>query len=166
VRILLILLSEEATVDGGLLTLGGFASAYYVFRDASIDLILASRSGGYLFLNNSGIGTPEEIAAARRFQADTPARDELRDTICLDDVHVEDLDGAMCLGPTAGGTASLLSDRAIFLISNLLTLGKPVAATPANIASAVGSGPLIAGDPADSPLHVANALVGALNNAT
>ena len=165
-RVLLILLSEEAADDGGLLALGSFAAAYYAFRDASIDLVLSSRLGGYLFLNNSDTGTPEDIGAVRRLQADTSARDELRDTICIDDVHAEDFDGAMCLGPVAGDIAPRLPDRVCVLVSSLLTLGKPVAVVPADLAPSIGSGPLIVGTDADSPLHVANVLRGALNDAT
>jgi len=162
VRILLIVLSEETAVEGDLPSLGSFATAYYVFRDASIDLILASRLGGYLFLNNSGMDTPEDFNAARRFQADRSARDELADTICFDDVHAEDFDGAMCLGPPASDTKFQLPDRVVCLISSLLAVGKPVAVMPANLASPTGSGLLITGEYANSPLHTANALIGAL----
>lgn len=133
-RVLLMLISEEVAVDGELLSLGSFAAVYYVFRDASIELILASRLGGYLFLNNSEVATPNDVNATRRFQADMSVRDELRDTICFEDVHPEDFDGAMCLGPTAGHDALRLPDRALFLISSLLKLGKPVAVVPANFA--------------------------------
>ena len=161
-RILLIVLSEETAVEGDLPSLGSFATAYYVFRDASIDLILASRLGGYLFLNNSGMDNPEDINAARRFQADRSARDELTDTICFDDVHAEDFDGAMCLGPPASDTKSQLPDRALCLIASLLALGKPVAVIPSALASSTGPGLLITGEHADSPLYAANTLIGAL----
>jgi hypothetical protein len=175
VRVLLILLSEEAAVDGGLLPLGSFAAAYYVFRDASIDLILASRLGGYLFLDNSDKGCPEELMAARRLHADRPARDEVTDTICFDDVHVEDFDGAMCLGPPACDTAFQPPERALCLISELLTLGKPLAVMPRHLApsidapstdaSSIGGGLSATVCRADSPVQAANTLIRALKAA-
>jgi hypothetical protein len=180
VRVLLILLSEEAAVDGGLLPLGSFAAAYYVFRDASIDLILASRLGGYLFLDNSDKGCPEELMAARRLHADRPARDEVTDTICFDDVHVEDFDGAMCLGPPACDTAFQPPERALCLISELLTLGKPLAVMPRHLAPSIDDpsiddpstdAPSTDGGPsttvcrADSPVQAANTLIRALKAA-
>jgi hypothetical protein len=165
VRILLMVLSEGASPEGDLVLAGSFATAYYAFRDASIELVLASPSGGYLYLDNSSTSSPDDLAAARRFQADRLARDELADTICLDDVHAEDFDGAMCLGPATSDTPAQLPDRASYLISGFVALGRPVVAIPAIRVSFKGSDLLIASDHLNLPSLAAKALIDLLNGA-
>jgi hypothetical protein len=146
--------------------LASFASAYYVFRDASIDLVLATRMGGYLFLDHSATNAPAVEVSIRRFQSDRSARDDLADTICFDDAHAEDFDAAMCIGATGDDTAPRLPDRVLFLMSSLLAFGKPVAVIPQILAPGTGNGLLITGDSSNAPLLAANALIGALKVGT
>jgi hypothetical protein len=165
-RVLLVILSEDSAIEGHLLPLASFASAYYVFRDASIDLVLASRMGGYLFLDHSAPNASAVEASIRRFQSDRAARDDLADTICFDDAHAEDFDAAMCIGTPGDDTAPGLPDRVLFLMSSLLAFGKPVAVIPQILAPRTGNGLLITGDSANAPLLAANALIGALKVVT
>jgi hypothetical protein len=170
VRVLLIVVSEDHADEGCLLPLACLASAYYALQDASIEVVLASRTGGYLFLDQSSAAAPDDVGALQRFQADRSAREDLADTIRFDDVDAEDFDGAMCLGPPADDPAQPLPTQPLpehvcLLVSSLLAFGKPVVVIPEYFAPAAGNGLLITGNRPDSPRHAAAALIGVLNAA-
>jgi hypothetical protein len=165
-RVLLVVLSREADDSRGSLPFASFADAYYVFRDASVDLVLASRVGGYVFLDRSDADAPDVPASVLRFLADRSARDDVADTICCDDAHHEDFDGAMCIAASDGNAPTALPEHVRLLLSNLLSLGKPVVVIPEALAPRAGNGLLITGNTAAAPLLAANALVGALHAAT
>lgn len=167
-RVLLIVVSEDNADEGGSPPLGSFASAYYALQDASIEVVLASQTGGYLFLDQSSTAAPDDVGALQRFQADRSAREDLADTIRFEDVDAEDFDGAICLGPPEGGAdpqlpAPKLPGRVCLLVASLLDFGKPVVVIPECLAPATGNGLMITGNRPDSPRHAANALIGVLN---
>ena len=78
------------------------------------------------------------------------ARDDLTDTLLLDQIWPEDFDALLCLG-TPGPAGDL--------VATFRQGGKPVAVIPENRAD--GS-PTITADGADAPLQAARALIGAL----
>jgi hypothetical protein len=162
-RVLLIVLSDDTSVGARGVPLDSFACAYYVLRDAPADVVLASESGGYLFLD---VATTEGVNGAdalRRFRVDRFAREDLADTLCFDDIDVRDFDGGMCIGPTRDASSSTLSVSRTELILGLLSSGKPVVIVPEQLApTTAGSGLLITGNLARSPIIAAHALIGAL----
>jgi hypothetical protein len=135
-----------------------------VLRDAPAELVLASQSGGYVFLDATD--TQESVYAAhavQRFKADRSAREDLADTLCFAEIDAGDFDGAMCIGQASYGSSPGLHDSCSGLISTLLASGKPVVVIPEGLAPASASnGLLIAGNRARSPIIAAHALIGAL----
>ncbi len=164
-RVLLIILSEEDAHDGKALPLGIFAGIYYAFRDSSVELVLASRQGGYLFLDLQADSASGDDGVSQRFRDDRAARDEISDTVCYDLVHAEDFDAAMCLAPLEDDVARPLPERAQLLVNSLLLLGKPVAVFPETLAPASGNGLLITGGNARVSVDAANALLGIIRSA-
>lgn len=130
-RILMILFPEAAPARkeaAPAATLEGAASPYYVFRDAGIEVVLASSEGGPTRLDE--VGLPNSAPEVSRLKQDRSALDAFADTLRLEQTYIEDFDGAYCvgrpdnLGPTSeakhGGT----------VLAEFLAAGKPVAMTP------------------------------------
>jgi hypothetical protein len=141
-----------------------FIEPFYVFRDAGIEVVIASPEGGFPAVDfpQDGQGNPE---AVRRFSSDRAAREALTDTIRLDQAFAEDFDAAFCIGHP--GAIWRDPNSAGALIAALLKSSKPVAVIPSNFdltPRGVGSGLLIVGDLATTPVLVALALLGALGD--
>jgi putative intracellular protease/amidase len=166
-RILMILIPESDIPDGKgdpAVRLERAAGPYYVFRDAEVEVVLASSGGGsprMVFAEDSATSSEP----VHRFRQDRIAADEFSDTIGLEQVYTEDFDGAFCIGlpgsiwqPEHKNTAGALSAR-------LLDAGKPVAVMPSGVDLApkgTSDGLLIVGDGSKSPIPVAQALLGAI----
>jgi putative intracellular protease/amidase len=158
-RIALLLFPDQ---DGGFeLDIRRLVAVYYFFKDLGIDLVLASPSGGSPV--SSVIATNETDAQLRRFHTDATARDELSDTICFDQIVVEDFKAAYCLGVSA----SIWQGRdAEMTIASFLSAGLPVAINPGMkidlVPHGAGAGLLIVADDHAPSLPAAYALVGAI----
>jgi hypothetical protein len=164
-RLLLIVLSGETSVEIGGLSLASFVGAYYTLRDAPADVVIASQRGGYPFLDTAAGEGTEAAAALQRYRTDRSAREDVADTLCLDDIHAPDFDGAMCLGQADGQVPSGLPNSCGLLISSLLASGKAVVIVPERLAPASASnGLLITGNRSRSPILGAHALIGALRS--
>jgi putative intracellular protease/amidase len=166
-RILMILIPEnEASAAKGdpAVRLERAAGPYYVFRDADVEVVLASPGGGSPLMEFAG----DSIASTelmQRFRQDRMAIDEFTDTISLDQVYTDDFDAAFCVG--LPGSIWRPEDRhsAGALISRLLDVGKPVAVIPSGVdltPKGTGDGLLIVGDSSKSSVPVAQALLGVI----
>jgi hypothetical protein len=156
-RVLIVLSTDADSQARGVLEFDGLIEAYYLFRDAGADVVVATMGGG-----SAGESRATGAASAtQRFKSDRSARDALNDLVDLASVCAEDFDGGLCLGPQSHNG----NDGANVLIAKLLAAAKPVAVIPPVDASApakVGNGVLIVGNSREAPRLAANALLGVM----
>jgi len=130
-KILMILTSHDQLGETGNKTgfwLEEFASPYYVFKDASADITLASPDGGQPPLDPKSDEPDFQTDATRRFKEDQDAQAALANTVKLADVSAEDFDAVFYPGGH-GPLWDLAEDRSsIALIESMYAAGKPVAA--------------------------------------
>ena len=130
-RILMVLTSHDQLGETGNKTgfwLEEFASPYYVFKDASADITLASPDGGQPPLDPKSDEPDFQTDATRRFKEDQDAQTALANTVKLADVSAEDFDAVFYPGGH-GPLWDLAEDRSsIALIESMYAAGKPVAA--------------------------------------
>jgi putative intracellular protease/amidase len=166
-RILMILIPENnasAAKSDSAVRLERAVGPYYVFRDADVEVVLASPDAGSPLMELAG-DSNASTEAMQRFRQDRMAVDEFSDTISLDQVYTDDFDAAFCVGLPGSIWRSEHKSTAGALISRLLDAGKPVAVMPSGVDLApkgAGDGLLIVGDGSRSPIPVAQALMGAL----
>ena len=130
-KILMVLTSHDQLGNTGKKTgfwLEEFAAPYYVFKDAGVQITLASPKGGQPPIDPKSDDPGAQTDATRRFQADTEARRELASTRTLDQVDVGDFDAVFYPGGH-GPLWDLAEDkRSIALIEAFDRAGKPVGA--------------------------------------
>ena len=100
-RILMVLTSHDQLGDTGHKTgfwLEEFASPYYVFKDASADITLASPDGGQPPLDPKSDEPDFQTDATSRFKEDQDAQSALANTVKLADVSAEDYDAVFYPG--------------------------------------------------------------------
>jgi putative intracellular protease/amidase len=160
-RILFLMFPGDTETN--MLRVGLLAPAYYLFKDLPADVVLASPSGGSPMASTSQQETEGEDV--QRFLDDRTAREELSDTLMVDQVVIDDFDAAYCLGLVGAIWKQPGSGR---VVSQFLEAGKPVAI----IAGAgveisprgADNGLLIIGESKASPLLAARALIELLLN--
>src|SRR3974390_986261 len=94
-KILMVLTSHDKLGDTGRKTgfwLEEFAAPYFVFRDAGVDLTLASPKGGQPPVDPKSDLPENQTAAMARFRRATRAQKDLQNTVKLADVKAEDFD--------------------------------------------------------------------------
>jgi hypothetical protein len=165
-EVVIIILGDERPGGEGdsTVTLETLVSAYYVFRDADAEVVLASPTGGYPRLALARHDRDESAQVTRRFREDQAARDQLTDPLSLAQVCATDFDAAFCIG-RPGPLWHPSAESAARLISQFLVSGKPVAIIAKEVESAphgAGDGLLITGDSAGSRLLPAHALLAAM----
>ena len=127
-KILLVLTSHDTLGDSGEKTgfwLEEFAAPYYVFKDASALITIASPKGGQPPLDPRSDTEASQTEATRRFKADPAAQAALSRTVPLADVVAADFDALFYPGghgPLWDLAENLLS---ISLIETMLGEGKP-----------------------------------------
>jgi len=130
-KILMVLTSHEKLGNTGAKTgfwLEEFAAPYYVFKDAKVDVTLASPLGGQPPLDPKSDDAASETESTRRFKADADARAALSKTLKLSKVSAKDFDALFYPGGH-GPLWDLAEDvTSIALIEAMLAAGKPVAA--------------------------------------
>lgn len=165
-RILMILVSEPQASTPPVVRIERFAAPYYLFRDAGMEVVLASPDGGDLPLPR--VADQHRLTPLlRRLLHDTALRDALADTLATVDVVADDFDGAFCLGVTGRPWRPGASDAAAALIGRLLQVGKAVAVMPLRLDLApagLANGLLVGGDTTASALPVARSLLAALRS--
>ncbi|WP_268800433.1 type 1 glutamine amidotransferase domain-containing protein [Pseudomonas huanghezhanensis] len=130
-KILMVLTSHDALGNTGKKTgfwLEEFAAPYYVFKDAGVEIVLASPKGGQPPLDPKSSEADAQTDATRRFDADSSAKAQLASTLLLKDAARGDYDAVFYPGGH-GPLWDLAEDAdSIALIESTLSAGKPVAA--------------------------------------
>ncbi|MBR0646921.1 type 1 glutamine amidotransferase domain-containing protein [Plastoroseomonas hellenica] len=105
-----------------------FAAPYYVFRDAGVELTLASVKGGQPPIDPKSDLPENQTAAMARFKKDPTAQKDLAGTAVLKGMRSEDFDAVFY--PGGHGPMWDLVDNAdsIALIESFYDAGKPVTA--------------------------------------
>ena len=165
-RILIILNTDADQQAGAVHEYAGLIEAYYLFSDASADVVLAAPGGGSAS-EPTGTSSARDGAAAirllRRFNTDRQAREVMNDLVDLADVCADDFDAALCLGPQGFHGSFGVKDHARVLIDQLLAAAKPVAvisSAPTYAPAEAGNGLLMIGSSNEAPRLAANALLG------
>lgn len=163
-RILMILANEPQASTPPVIRIERFVAPYYLFKDAGMDVVLASLEGGDLPLPRAA-DQRWHAPLLHRMRDDAALRDALADTLVMAEVVADDFDGAFCLGVTGRPWRSEAQSCAVAMIGSLLRGGKAVAVVPMRLDLApvgLASGVLVGGDTTAAALPVARALIAAL----
>ncbi len=129
-KVLIVLTSHDQLGNTGQKTgfwLEELAAPYYVFKDAGVDLVLASPLGGQPPLDPKSNEPDFQTDATHRFEADLEANAALSNTIALNSANLSDYDAVFYPGGH-GPLWDLAEDKnSINLINSALAHNKPVA---------------------------------------
>jgi putative intracellular protease/amidase len=130
-KILMVLTSHDQLGNTGRKTgfwLEEFAAPYFVFRDAGVELTLASPKGGQPPIDPKSDSPEGQTEAMLRFKQDAEAQKQLSETVKLRYLKSEDFDSIFYVGGH-GPMWDLTEDLdSIALIESFYDSGKPVAA--------------------------------------
>jgi putative intracellular protease/amidase len=129
-KILMVITSHDQLGNTGRKTgfwLEEFAAPYFVFRDAGVELTLASPKGGQPPIDPKSDEPGNQTPAMTRFKQDKRAQQELSQTVKLADVKAEDYDTVFYPGGH-GPMWDLAEDpKSIALLEAFYNAGKPIA---------------------------------------
>ncbi len=129
-KILMVLTSHDVLGHTGRKTgfwLEEFAAPYFVFKDAGVDVTLASPKGGQPPIDPKSDLAENQTPAMARFKKDAAAQKALANTVRLVDVKAEDYDTVFYPGGH-GPMWDLAEDPAsIALLESFYNSGKPIA---------------------------------------
>ena len=128
-KILIVLTSHDQLGNTGKKTgfwLEEFTAPYYAFKDAGIDLVLASPAGGQPPLDPKSDDPASQTETTRRFRADPAAQQALANTVRLDSVRAADFDAVFYPGGHGPLWDLAESATSIALIEAFDRAGKPV----------------------------------------
>jgi putative intracellular protease/amidase len=130
-KIAIVLTSHDKLGDTGKKTgfwLEEFAGPYYVFKDAGVDITLASPRGGQPPLDPKSDEPDAQTDSTQRFRNDPQAQVALANTVKLAEISPDDYDAVFYPGGH-GPLWDLAEDAdSIALIEAMYAAGKPVAA--------------------------------------
>jgi len=129
-KILMVLTSHDQLGNTGRKTgfwLEEFAAPYFVFRDAGVDLTLASPKGGQPPVDPKSDLPENQTPAMARFKKDATAQKELSQTVNLTDVKAEDFDTVFYVGGHGPPWDLAESPVSIALLESFYNSGKPIA---------------------------------------
>jgi len=130
-KILMVLTSHDKLGDTGNKTgfwVEEFAAPYYVFKDAGLDITLASPLGGQPPIDPSSEMDDFVTEATKRFEEDAETKQQLANTVALSSVNEADYDAIFYPGGH-GPLWDLATDaKSIKLIEDFLAANKPVGA--------------------------------------
>ena len=129
-KILMVLTSHDQLGNTGRKTgfwLEEFAAPYFVFRDAGVDLTLASPKGGQPPLDPKSDLPENQTPAMTRFKKDEAAQKALANTVKLADVKAEDFDTVFYPGGHGPMWDLAESPTSIALLEAFYNSGKPIA---------------------------------------
>jgi len=130
VKILMVLTSHDQLGNTGRKTgfwLEEFAAPYFVFKDAGVDVTLASPKGGQPPIDPKSDLPENQTPAMARFKKDAAAQRALANTVKLADVKAEDYDTVFYPGGH-GPMWDLAEDPvSIKLLESFYNSGKPIA---------------------------------------
>ena len=130
-KIVMVLTSHDQLGNTGRKTgfwLEEFAAPYFVFRDAGVQLTLASPKGGQPPIDPKSDLPENQTDAMARFKQDPAAQRALSQTIKLADVKAEDYDSIFYVGGHGPMWDLVDNPVSIALIEAFYNSGKPVAA--------------------------------------
>ena len=129
-KVLMVLTSHDTLGNTGRKTgfwLEELAAPYYTFKDAGVEIVLASPAGGQPPLDPKSNEPSFQTDLTRRFEADPAATAQLAATVRLDSVNQADFDTVFYPGGH-GPLWDLAEDRhSIALIEAFIAANKPVA---------------------------------------
>ena len=129
-KVLLVLTSHDRLGDTGRKTgfwLEELAAPYYTFKDAGVEIVLASPAGGQPPLDPKSNEPSVQTDLTRRFEADPAATAQLAATVRLDSINQADFDTVFYPGGH-GPLWDLAEDQhSIALIEAFIAADKPVA---------------------------------------
>ena len=105
-----------------------FAAPYFVFRDAGVQLTLASPKGGQPPIDPKSDLPENQTPAMARFKQDAEAQKQLSQTVKLSEVKSEDYDSIFYVGGHGPMWDLVDNPDSIALIESFYNSGKPVAA--------------------------------------
>ncbi len=129
-KILMVLTSHDQLGNTGRKTgfwLEEFAAPYFVFRDAGIELTLASPRGGQPPVDPKSDLLENQTPAMARFKQDKAAQQALAQTVRLADMREEEFDTVFYVGGHGPMWDLAESTDSIALIESFYDSGKPVA---------------------------------------
>jgi putative intracellular protease/amidase len=129
-KIVMVLTSHDRLGNTGRKTgfwLEEFAAPYFVFRDAGVDLTLASPNGGQPPIDPKSDLPENQTAAMARFKRDEAAQQALAHTIPLADVRAADHDTVFYVGGHGPMWDLAESTVSIALLESFYDSGKPIA---------------------------------------
>jgi putative intracellular protease/amidase len=129
-KILMVLTSHDRLGDTGRKTgfwLEEFAAPYYVFRDADVQLTLASPKGGQPPIDPKSDVPENQTPAMARFKEDKAAREALAHTEKLADMKAEDFDTIFYVGGHGPMWDLAESAVSVALLEAFYNSGKPIA---------------------------------------
>jgi putative intracellular protease/amidase len=130
-KILMVLTSHDRLGNTGRKTgfwLEEFAVPYFVFRDAGVELTLASPKGGQPPIDPKSDLPENQTPAMTRFKQDTAAQNQLSQTVRLSDMQSENFDTIFYVGGHGPMWDLVDNPDSIALIESFYNSGKPVAA--------------------------------------
>ena len=130
-KILMVLTSHDQLGNTGRKTgfwLEEFAAPYFVFRDADVQLTLASPKGGQPPIDPKSDLKENQTEAMARFKQDAVAQKELSRTVKLADMRSEDFDTIFYVGGHGPMWDLVDNPDSIALIESFYNSGKAVAA--------------------------------------
>jgi len=130
-KIVMVLTSHDQLGNTGRKTgfwLEEFAAPYFVFRDAGVQLTLASPKGGQPPIDPKSDLTENQTDAMTRFKQDPAAQRALSQTIKLADVKAEDYDSIFYVGGHGPMWDLVDNPLSIALMEAFYNSAKPVAA--------------------------------------
>ncbi len=129
-KILMVLTSHDRLGNTGRPTgfwLEEFAAPYFVFRDAGVELTLASPQGGQPPLDPKSDLPESQTPAMARFKKDAAAQEALANTVKLADIKAEDFDTVFYPGGHGPMWDLAESRTSIALLEAFYNSGKPIA---------------------------------------
>lgn len=130
-KILMVLTSHDQLGNTGRKTgfwLEEFAAPYFVFRDAGVELSLASPKGGQPPIDPKSDLPENQTPAMARFKQDETAKQALARTVKLADMQAMDFDSIFYSGGHGPMWDLVDNPDSIALIESFYNSGKPVAA--------------------------------------
>jgi putative intracellular protease/amidase len=129
-KVLMVLTSHDTLGNTGRKTgfwLEELAAPYYTFKDAGVEIVLASPAGGQPPLDPKSNEPSFQTDLTRRFEADAAATAQLANTVRLDSIDQADFDTVFYPGGH-GPLWDLAEDKnSIALIEAFIAANKPVA---------------------------------------
>jgi putative intracellular protease/amidase len=129
-KILMVLTSHDQLGNTGRKTgfwLEEFAAPYFVFRDAGVQLTLASPNGGQPPVDPKSDLPEGQTPAMTRFKQDATAQSDLARTVKLADMNSKDFDTVFYVGGHGPMWDLAESSDSIALLESFYNSGKPIA---------------------------------------